>query len=138
MKQTFTARDIQSYIKLVIWILVIAYLCFSSGHNIDGLKINIIPVWLKPYMDKIVHFIMFFVLAFIIKSLYWQKTIDMKPYYVLLTAGATYAALTEIVQYYLIPTRSGDVRDFACDIAGMTLSVFVFPRWPQFVKWLFG
>lgn len=138
MERTLSARDIQSYIKLIVWTLVIAYLCFSSGTNIDGLKINLIPLWLKPYMDKIVHFIMFFVLAFIIKSLYWQKTIDMKPYYVLLTAGATYAALTEIVQYYLIPTRSGDVRDFACDLVGMTLSVFVFPYWPKFVKRIFG
>ena len=139
MKRTLTARDIQSYIKLAIWVLVIAYLCFSSGTSINELKINsLIPLWLKPYMDKIVHFTMFFVLAFIIKSLYWQKTVDLKPYYILLTAGVAYAALTEVVQHYFIATRSGDVFDFFCDLTGMTLSVFVFPYWPRIVKVIFG
>ena len=61
MKQKLTARDIQSYIKLVVWVFVIAYLCFSSGSKFDNLNIDtIIPAWLLPHMDKVVHFTMFF------------------------------------------------------------------------------
>lgn len=139
MKQKLTARDIQSIVKLALWVLVIAYLCFSSGDRINELKINsLIPIWLKPYMDKIVHFCMFFGLAFLIKSLYWQKTVSLRPYYILLVAGVGYAALTEVVQNYFIYSRSGDVFDFFCDLTGMTLSVFVFPYWPKAVRWFFG
>ena len=139
MKRNLTARDIQSYIKLAVWIAVIAYLCFSSGDRINNLKINtIIPEWIIPHIDKIVHFVMFFVLAFLIKSLYWQKTIEFRAYYVFLVAGVAYAAITELVQYYFIYMRSGDVFDFLCDLTGMTISVFLFPYWPRFVKWFFG
>ncbi|MBO7476568.1 MAG: VanZ family protein [Salinivirgaceae bacterium] len=139
MKQKLTARDIQTIVKLALWVLVIAYLCFSSGERINEFKLNsIIPLWLKPYMDKIVHFCMFFGLAFLIKSLYWQKTVGLKPYYILLVAGVGYAALTEVIQYYYIYTRSGDVFDFFCDLTGMTISVFLFPYWPRFVRWLLG
>ena len=139
MSQKLTIRDIQSYIKLAVWVVVIAYLCFSSGDRINNLKINtIIPLWLIPYMDKIVHFVMFFVLAFLIKSLYTQKTIEFRTYYIFLVAGVAYAALTEVVQHYFVYMRSGDVFDFFCDLTGMTLSVLVFPFWPQFVRRIFG
>ncbi|MBR5644895.1 MAG: VanZ family protein [Salinivirgaceae bacterium] len=139
MNQKLTARDIQSYIKLAVWVVVIAYLCFSSGDRINNLKINtIIPLWLIPYMDKIVHFVMFFVLAFLIKSLYTQKTIEFRTYYIFLVAGVAYAALTEVVQHYFVYMRSGDVFDFFCDLTGMTLSVLVFPCWPRFVQRIFG
>lgn len=134
-----TRRDIQSYIKLVVWIFVIAFLCFTPGNHIDGHKLtSFIPLWLKPYMDKIVHFTMFFVLAFIIKSLHCQETINRKTYHAYLCIGIAYAVATEIVQHYFIYMRSGDVLDFACDAAGMLISVAVFPYWPKFIKWIFG
>ena len=53
MKQKLTARDIQSYIKLVVWVFVIAYLCFSSGSKFDNLNIDtIIPEWLLPLCEE--------------------------------------------------------------------------------------
>jgi len=139
MTSNIKIRDIQSYIKLFIWIIVIAYLCFSSGENISHLKINtLIPVWLQPHIDKVVHFTMFFVLAFLINSLHWQATISRKQFYIYLCIGTMYAASTEIVQKYFIPTRSGDIIDFAADIVGISLSVMVFPYWPKSIKWFFG
>ena len=139
MKQELTARDIQSYVKLIVWIFVIAYLCFSSGSNFDNLKIDtIIPEWLLPHMDKVVHFTMFFCLAFLIRSLRWQETIDNRRYAIYLIGGVLYAALTEVIQYYFIAMRNGDVLDFGCDVVGMALSVLVFPLWPKFVRTVFG
>ncbi len=139
MKQKLTARDIQSYIKLVVWIFVIAYLCFSSGSKFDNLKIDtIIPDWLLPHMDKVVHFTMFFCLAFLIRSLRWQETIDNRRYAIYLIGGVLYAALTAVIQSYLMAMRNGDVLDFGCDVIGMALSVLVFPLWPKFVKTIFG
>lgn len=139
MKRDLTIRDIQSYAKLTIWIFVIAYLCFTPGNHIGSLKISsLIPLWMKPYMDKIVHFTMFFILAFLIKSLRDQNTISRKRYITYICIGVAYALSTEIIQHYYIYMRSGDVRDFACDIAGMLVSIIAFPYWPKFVKWLFG
>lgn len=139
MNNNTNIRDIQSYTKLIIWIFVIGYLCFSSGDGLNKLNLNsIIPLWLQPYMDKIVHFTMFFILAFLIKSLHWQTTINNKLYYIYLGIGILYAAITEVIQYYCIATRSGDILDFTADIVGITLSILVFPHWPRFVKWFFG
>lgn len=139
MKQKLTTRDIQSYTKLAIWIFVIGFLCFTPGNHIGGLKLtSFIPLWLKPYMDKIVHFIMFFVLAFLIKSLHWQKTIDSKRYHIYMLSGVAYAISTEIIQHYFIYMRSGDILDFASDSAGMALSILIFPYYPKFIRWIFG
>lgn len=139
MKQKLTIRDIQSYIKLVVWVFVIAYLCFSTGSKFDNLNIDtIIPAWLLPHMDKLVHFTMFFCLAFLIRSLRWQDTIDNRLFVVYLIIAVFYAALTEFVQYYYIPSRSGDILDFGSDVLGMSLSLLVFPYWPKFVRTVFG
>lgn len=132
-------RDIQSYTKLIVWIFVIGYLCFSSGDSLNNLKINsLIPLWLQPHMDKIVHFTMFFILAFLIKSLHWQTTITNRLFYIYLGFAVVYAASTEIIQNYCIATRSGDILDFGADLIGMALSILIFPFWPCFVKWFFG
>jgi hypothetical protein len=139
MKQKLTARDIQSYIKLIVWVFVIGYLCFSSGGKFDNLNIDtIIPAWLLPHMDKMVHFTMFFCLAFLIRSLRWQDTIDNKLYIIYLTMGVAYAATTEVVQYFFIAQRSGDILDFGCDVVGMALSLLIFPYWPKIVRTVLG
>jgi len=132
-------RNIQSYTKLIVWIFVIGYLCFSSGENISHLNINtIIPDWLLPHIDKCVHFTMFFVLAFLIKSLHWQATISNKLFYWYLCAGIAYAGITELIQTFFISTRSGDIFDFTADMVGFGLSILIFPYWPKFIKWFFG
>lgn len=139
MKHTLTSRDIQSYAKLAIWIIVIGFLCFTPGNHMGGLKLaSYLPLWIKPYMDKIVHFTMFFVLAFLIKSLHWQKTIDSKTYHIYLCIGLAYAIATEIIQHFFIYMRSGDILDLAADVIGMALSVLIFPYYPKFVRWIFG
>ena len=139
MSDKSNIRDIQSYTKLIVWIFVIGYLCFSSGDSLNNLKINsLIPLWLQPHMDKIVHFTMFFILAFLIKSLHWQTTITNRLFYIYLGFAVVYAASTEIIQNYYIATRSGDILDFGADLIGMALSILIFPFWPHFVKWFFG
>jgi len=139
MSDKTNIRNIQSYLKLIVWIVVIGYLCFSSGDSLNNLKINsIIPLWLQPHMDKVVHFTMFFILAFLIKSLHWQTAISNRLFYTYLGLAVVYAASTEIIQSYCIATRSGDILDFGADLIGMALSVLVFPYWPRFVKWFFG
>lgn len=91
-----------------------------------------------PHIDKVVHFTMFFCLAFLIRSLRWQNTIDNRLYVTYLIAGVLYAVITEVVQNYFIPTRSGDILDFGSDLIGMALSLLVFPYWPRFVRIVFG
>lgn len=139
MNKKTTLRDIQSYIKLILWTLIIAYLCFTSGSGINDLKItSLIPAWILPYMDKIVHFIMFFTLAFLVKSLESQATISRKNYYVLVVACVVYGLLTEIIQHYLIVSRSGDIVDFISDVIGISVSLSIFRYWPKWIKWIFG
>ena len=139
MKQRLTARDIQSYVKLAIWIVVIGILCFSPGNHMNGMRLSsLIPAFINPYADKIIHFTMFFILAFLIKSLHWQKTIDTKTYHIYILAGVAYAVATELIQHFFIFMRSGDILDFASDSIGMALSILIFPFYPKFIRWIFG
>ncbi len=99
---------------------------------------TLIPAWLAPHFDKVIHFSMFFILVFIIKTLHWQSTIGTRLLAVYLIMTVIYAASTELIQHFFIVTRSGDVYDFVADIIGMGMSIAAFPYWPRFLKIVFG
>ena len=86
--------------------------------------------WLGP--DKLVHLLMFAILAFSIifgyRDEYCQRE---KPYRVklqliTLTISIVYAAITELMQLYVFIGRFGSVYDFLADVIGCVLGIFVF------------
>ena len=83
-------------------------------------------------MDKVVHFLMFGGLAFAClwgyRKPYREKTRPQRLKAVTLTIClcATYGILTEIMQEYLIPDRSGSVYDWFADLAGILTGAFLF------------
>jgi len=90
------------YLKLVIWIVVIAILCFTPGNELDVVKINI------PYFDKMVHFAMFYILALFIRGI---AQLSVKQRIRWIVFSVLYAGLIELVQFFFIPLRSGDWID---------------------------
>ena len=86
--------------------------------------------WLGP--DKIVHALMFSVLAFLVifgyRTEYCErdKAYRIKLQLVTLLISISYGALTEILQAHLFRGRYGSVYDFFADVIGCVLGVFIF------------
>ena len=83
-------------------------------------------------LDKVVHLLMYATFAFlclwgyrkqfISKGLVYQK----KALLLAVVISIFYGGLTEILQEYFVPGRTGDWFDFLADSIGTLLGVFVF------------
>ena len=52
----------KGYYRILIWLFVIAYLCFAPADDFGKVDIMI------PHFDKVVHFIMFLILGILLES----------------------------------------------------------------------
>lgn len=117
---------IKKYYKIVVWTFVIAYLCFSSADNYKSLN------WHIPHMDKLIHFVMFFVAGVLLKALYLEAALYKHFYF---TIGyVIYAGITELVQLLFIPSRSGSLFDFIVDVGALFAGLTLFKYLPKYVK----
>ena len=76
---------------------------------------------LFPYADKVVHFVLFALLA---ATTRWRFGTG-------LWAVVAYAVLSEVVQGLLLSTRSGDAYDVVADLLGAGLGWLVAARLPR-------
>ena len=112
MKRNLPSRTTLICLDL-LWCAVILVLCLMPGDQIPKPGISI------PYIDKIVHFGMFFIASFLaiptLKRYYrleeW-KHIIITMIYICLLGG-----LTEYLQEFYF-NRNGDIYDLAADILG--------------------
>jgi VanZ family protein len=107
---------LQYYYKIILWSLVIAYLCFAPS---DGFKK--VPIAI-PHLDKVVHFIMFFILGLFIEALRIRR-LAPKFRFRLPLLGVVYGGLIELVQHFLIDGRHGDLIDWTADILGLVIGI---------------
>ena len=106
---------------------------------LTGLPGSLLP-HAKPILglDKVVHFLMYAVFAFAsIWGFRKQFVANGQAYQkraLLLTIviSIAYGGLTELMQEFLVPTRTGDWFDFLADIIGTLLGISVF--WLFFKK----
>ena len=93
-------------------------------------KVKTFWEWLGP--DKIVHTLMYAVLAFSIifgyRDEYCQrpKSYRIKLQWITLIISIAYGALTELLQLYLFRGRYGSFYDFIADVIGCVLGIFIF------------
>ena len=100
---------------------------------LTGLPGSVFPK-VKPIIgiDKVVHIIMYAGFAFLCIWGYRSQFISNGKTYrkraLLFTAliSIGYGGLTEMIQEFLVPTRTGDWFDFLADVLGTLLGLFVF------------
>ncbi|MGE4290526.1 MAG: VanZ family protein [Salinivirgaceae bacterium] len=107
---------IRYHYKIILWSLVIAYLCFSPS---DGFKK--VPI-LIPHLDKVVHFIMFFILGMLMEALKIRQ-INVVTRIGLPLLGIVYGGLIELTQHFVIDGRHGDWVDWTADIIGLSIGI---------------
>lgn len=111
-------RKHTSIFILGAYVVAVALMCFMKTDKIPSAEVSLFGI---P-ADKAVHFIMFFPFPILAYSAFrpsggglWK---DLAIFAVTLLAGAGFAAGTERIQS-MLEYRSGDIVDFAADIAGM-------------------
>lgn len=114
-------RNIITLILFIIYLGVVAYLCFGRFDNLPSVKWS----YLGIPTDKIVHFCMFFpfpILGFMafdyLTKKPWQALLGVTVVFLL---GSLVAAGTEFGQS-LIKYRSCDLADLKADLLALTIS----------------
>lgn len=118
-------------VVLVLYLIALGYLCFSSGESLPKQ-----PGFLNfEGSDKLIHFIMFFPFPFLVclsggKGLHRPS---LKGLLSILAFGLALGAVTELIQG-MLPYRGRDIRDFAADIMAVAtgcLILGVLPKAPS-------
>ena len=76
------------------------------------------------YLDKIVHFLAFLILTFLL-DISLRDPINVQKYAILFLI--TYAGFIELVQYF-IPSRSPGIFDFLSDLLGILVYLYFAPK----------
>ncbi len=86
--------------------------------------------WIGP--DKIVHFLLFGILAFLALWGYRNKMLSnsnsykRKTFLLTFILTISYGGLTELLQKYIFINRYGSIFDFIADAIGCVLGIIVF------------
>ena len=104
----------------IIVALVILFLSFTGQETFEEFNIPKIP-----YLDKIVHLGMYFVLmlTLIIENRLWLTSI--KKCFILAAIPVFYGSVIEILQPLLTKSRTGDFYDACFNTLGVIFAIFV-------------
>ncbi|MDL2231758.1 VanZ family protein [Porphyromonadaceae bacterium OttesenSCG-928-L07] len=106
----------------IIWATIIFVLCTMPGDRLPDPRLDI------PYMDKMVHFGMFFIMALLLCNeleyqTHWRKR---RIYMIAVGVVFLYGGVIEIMQEYWFE-RSGDIWDLLADVFGAIVGCLTYP-----------
>lgn len=115
---------IQKYLKSILVLLLILFLSFSSPSNFKKLP----DLNLFNNFDKLVHFLLFGSLTFI---LLWESKKDIRIksnpkilFYLCFLFPVLFGGLVELMQQFFFAPRSAEWIDWAANISG-TITVWI-------------
>jgi VanZ family protein len=121
---------------IIIWIIVIFILSSIPGNDLQKL-----PKFKIPHLDKIVHFVMYFTLQFLVLTEYYKNYTKKISFIKLLSfsllISVSYGLLMEILQNYFFISRTGSLFDFLANTIGAILgsiAVILLIKTKWFVK----
>lgn len=103
--------------------MIILLLTTISGNNF-----NSIPTFSIHGVDKIAHFIVFFVFAvFLLADLYKNliKVNLIKTVLIIFLITLFYGGMIELVQHFFIPYRTGSIYDLIANLMGSLAGCYV-------------
>ena len=123
MQKSTTSFSFLKYWKSLLWAVIIAIGLFTPGDKLTESKLFQIE-----QLDKILHFLIFGFLQFLIllDMHMGNVTITGRRIYFSVLVSIFYGIVTEIIQYLFISERKGSIFDFFADITGIILSVGFF------------
>lgn len=116
--KTLSEPNKNSFWIAFCWTLLILFLSFKSTSSIPNIDI--------PNIDKVVHFMFYFVFVFLwYRYLFFRKKASRRNVFVLATVAIIIGILIEIGQGYFTETRQSDVFDVMANSLGTIVGVFV-------------
>lgn len=111
---------IRKNIYSILVALLLLYLSLTNSEKFQNTSlVNI------PYMDKIVHFGMYFVMMSVIILEHRKSLKNSRILFLFALIPLAYGVLMEILQSTLTVTRTGDFYDALADAAGILVSVLL-------------
>jgi len=111
------------YWKTIVWLAIVFFL--STMKVSDMPKVSLINI---PHFDKIIHFLMYFILATIwLIDDYKQRTnFQLRKLVVVFISSAIYGISMELIQKLLVQERSGDLLDALANTFGLIVAFLLF------------
>jgi VanZ family protein len=118
-------KFITSFWKTIIWTCVVLFLSLSSGENLPH------PSWLEfPHIDKVVHFIMYFVFALVLihDSQHYSKIRLNHGQIILISVLIVigWGGFLEILQRIPSIHRNSDFFDFLANTVGAVVASLLY------------
>jgi VanZ family protein len=118
-------KFVTSFWKTIIWTCVVLFLSLSSGENLPD------PLWIEfPHIDKVVHFIMYFVFALaLIHDLQHYSKIRLNHGQIILIsvlAVIGWGGFLEILQRIPSIHRNSDFFDFLTNTVGAVVASLLY------------
>ncbi len=117
--------NVLKYWKSSVWTIIIILATTLPSSSIP--KNSLLQI---PHFDKLVHFTLFFVLALFIlserNSLRLQGQLTNRAITFALSISIAYGLIIELLQYFLLPTRSGSLYDFMANVLGGIMAVVLY------------
>jgi VanZ family protein len=100
--------------------LIILYLSLANSRSFDK-----VPLFEIPYLDKMVHFAMYFGLMLVIIFENRKSITNTRQLMLISIIPLVYGSVLEILQAVLTNTRSGSILDALADGAGIFAAVLI-------------
>lgn len=109
---------LKSLLPLFAWAAFIMVLMVIPGNSFPEKS------WVTiPHADKIVHFVLFFILGVlyypVIANKVTQASFPKKLFWISFSLGIFYAICTETIQWAIVSSRKGSLWDLLADILGL-------------------
>lgn len=105
------------YSKSILFSVFILALCLTPADNFSQTQFNV------PFLDKIIHFSLFFILSLLLKA--EIKIVKFRKLFYILLYVTVLGVFIEVMQANCIPGRNGDVLDFLSDFSGALIAFFL-------------
>jgi len=111
------------YWKTIVWLAVVFFL--STMKVSDMPKVPLIDI---PHFDKIIHFLMYFILAtaWLIDDYKKIEAFDSRKLIIIFISSVFYGIFMELIQKVLIQERSGDFLDALANTFGVSIAFLLF------------
>jgi len=112
--------------KTYVWATFILIICSIPGDELDRFKIVIIP-----YLDKMVHLVLYFIFATFLfsgfTSYYTSQNKKARTFIYGSAIALFYGILIELLQLLVFSHRSFEILDIAGNIIGITAALASYP-----------
>ncbi|MGM0503832.1 MAG: VanZ family protein [Bacteroidota bacterium] len=113
-----------NYWKPTLVSFIILYGSITSGENF-----NTVSFFNFPYIDKVMHMILYFVLSLTFLASFIRSGKRTKSDHMIITFVwvVSYGILMEVFQFYFTQTRSAEILDILANTSGCIFALLLYP-----------